>query len=73
MNIEEFYKAAGGSLCIAQALKRNQWTVDRWKTTGIPLKHWETLINLYDITAGELYLMNKNIELSRLNIEEVLK
>lgn len=53
--LEDLYCAAKGSVHIAALLNINQFTVDRWVKTGIPVKYWSILIDKYGITPAELY------------------
>jgi hypothetical protein len=43
---------AGGDLAVAFHLKVHQFTVTRWRTTGIPAKRWRELMDLYQSTCG---------------------
>lgn len=54
-DIEQLFKLAGGTVHIAALLNINQWTVDRWRNSGIPQKHWGKLSVKYGLDAETLY------------------
>lgn len=66
--IEEIIKAAGGADAIAERLpkRRNtdgskrdpRWAVYKWKTNGVPARHWPVLIELAGATPDELLSAN---------------
>jgi hypothetical protein len=60
-NINEFFIKAGGDIKVAVALGLHHLTVQRWRKHGIPLKYWEKLSRLYDITPAEIYTVNQKI------------
>lgn len=58
--VGEFIEHIGGSLKLAAKFNIHQYTVDRWRKTGIPQKYWEALGKSYKVTPGELYVMCRN-------------
>lgn len=58
--VGEFIEHIGGSLKLAVKFNVNQYTVDRWRNTGIPQKYWDALSKSYKISFGELYTMSRN-------------
>jgi len=61
-NIDNLLTSLGGSCKLALRLGVHQFTVERWARQGIPLKYWDTLIKLCDITPAELFAINKKIK-----------
>ena len=60
-NINELFIRAGGDIKVAVALDLHHLTVQRWRKHGIPLKYWEKLSKLYEITPAEIYAVNHKI------------
>lgn len=61
-NIEDIFTKFNGPIYLAAALNLHQWTVERWRKTGIPQKYWNFLIKKVDITPGELLSINNRIK-----------
>jgi hypothetical protein len=57
--LEDIYNVARGAAQMAADLGVHQFTVERWRRTGIPLKYWELLIKLYALTPAQLFLIDK--------------
>lgn len=57
--VDDLFKTAGGSVRIAAALNRNQYTVDRWARTGIPVEHWEKLKEKYNLTIETIHRISE--------------
>ena len=60
-SVAEFIEKAGGATALAARLHVHQFTVDRWRKNGIPMKYWEPLIETFGTTPAELYLLNNKI------------
>lgn len=58
-NIQDIYALAGGSTKLAAELNLHAITVEGWRRSGIPVKHWPSLIEKYDISPAELYYIYK--------------
>jgi len=61
-NITDLFKLAGGSIHIASALNINQFTVERWARSGIPIKYWDKLIKLYKVSVADLYEISRTLK-----------
>lgn len=60
-NMQDLYDLAGSATQIAADLKIHQYTVERWKISGIPLKYWDSLADHYGATPVELYKLSQKI------------
>lgn len=58
--IEDLFREANGTVNVAVNLGLHQWTVERWRKIGIPIKYWEKLIKLYDLTPATLFAITQN-------------
>lgn len=58
-DVSDLFSRAGGSVQVAAAIDRNQYTVERWKKFGIPRKHWKILIDTYKVSAEELHAVSE--------------
>lgn len=61
MTIQELFEKAGGSWKLAGAIGVHQWTVERWKRSGIPYKHWLFLQQYCKVTPNDLDQINRKI------------
>lgn len=59
MTIQELFDRAGGAWKLAGEIGVHQWTIERWKKSGIPFKHWETLEKKYKVSANDLAEMSR--------------
>lgn len=57
----EVIENAGGSLKLAYELKLHQYTVERWKKHGIPIRYWEHLEKKYGYEPGEIQMINRKL------------
>lgn len=60
-NIEDLYKLAGSPAGLAHVLGVHQFTVERWRELGVPIKYWDFLIKKYNLTPAELYSITEKI------------
>ena len=54
-SINDLFMRAGGSVKLAALVNVNQWTVDRWVKTGIPVKHWALIIKTFGGSIEDMY------------------
>lgn len=64
-NINELFIKAGGPARIAVAFDLHQYTIERWRKHGVPVKYWDKLQKLYGITPAELYTIGQAIKKSK--------
>lgn len=60
-NIQDLFDMAGGAVKIAAYLKLHQYTVERWRLSGIPDKYHDSLCKKYGATPYELYSLSQKI------------
>jgi hypothetical protein len=60
-SMQDLYDLAGSSTRIAADLGLHQYTVDRWRISGVPNKYHEPLAKLYGATPYELYKLSQKI------------
>ena len=60
-SLQELFELCGGASKIAFEIGIHQFSVERWRKTGIPAKHWPVLFRLSDATPAEVYSLNKKI------------
>jgi len=61
IQMQDLYELAGSAVQIAADLKIHQYTVERWKLTGVPVKYWQALIDKYGATPIELFNLSQKI------------
>ena len=59
VDLDAFIRKAGGSACIAAFIGRNQYTVDRWTQTGVPVEHWSKLRSRYGLAISTIYRISE--------------
>lgn len=59
--IQDLFDLAGNCQRIAADLNVHQYTVERWRKTGIPAKYHEILAELYGAFPIELYKLSQKI------------
>lgn len=64
-SIQEVFNKAGGSMQLAIELGITQRSIIAWAYQGIPMKYWEALCELINVTPIELFVINKNIKASK--------
>lgn len=57
--LQDVFEVAGGSTKLAATLNLHAYTVENWRRAGIPMRHWDTLFDLYGITPAELFYVTK--------------
>lgn len=60
--LQDLFDLAGSSTKLAANLDLHVNTVERWRRTGIPLKHWDNICDSYNITPAELYLISRQCQ-----------
>lgn len=50
---------SGGSTKLAMALGLHTYTVEGWRRHGIPQKHWMEIIEQFNLTPAELYVVSR--------------
>ena len=63
--IDELINAAGGTTQLAAQLNLHANAVERWKFSGVPLRHWEPIILRYKLNAETLYQIWKTCNKSK--------
>lgn len=58
-HIQDLFDEAGGTTRLGAALGVHAFTVEAWRKSGIPVKYWEKLFKLYQITPAELFSITK--------------
>lgn len=64
--IQDLCDYVGNIQRLAADLNVHQYTVERWRRTGIPAKYHGLLVTLYDIKPIEIVSINKKIVGARL-------
>lgn len=58
--IQDLFDLAGTSTKLAAALELHAYTVENWRRTGVPIRYWDKLHDLYGILPAELYVIRKS-------------
>lgn len=59
-NIPQIIDRAGGAAAIAKRIKKQPTAVYKWKTIGIPDRHWPVLIEMAEEAFGPADLYSAN-------------
>lgn len=57
--IEDLFELANGCAELASKLSVHQVTVEFWRRSGVPVKYWDQLFDLYGLTPAELFSITK--------------
>jgi hypothetical protein len=63
--VEDLFALAGGPGRLAVAVDRHQWTVERWRKSGVPYECWVDIIRTYDVTPDELFVITEHAKQQR--------
>ena len=59
-DIGDLYALAGHSPTqLAASIGVKEWVAENFRFQGIPIKYWDSLMDVYDITPAELYVISK--------------
>lgn len=57
--IQDLIDLAKGPAYLAASLNVHQITVERWRRSGIPVKYWDDIFELYNVPPAVLHSVNK--------------